>query len=78
MEKNMKTSEIHGEFIKLNQWLKKENLIPTGGEAKFLIGQGSVRLNGQMVTELRKKLYNQDVVEVEGAGTFLIQRNDEA
>ena len=63
---------------KIRQWLKKENLIPTGGEAKFLIGQGSVRLNGQMVTELRKKLYNQDVVEVEGAGTFLIQRNDEA
>lgn len=72
----MQTSEFQGEYIKLNQWLKKENLIPTGGEARHLIEQGAVKVNGVTATELRKKLRDHDVVTIEGAGDFTMQRTD--
>ena len=61
----MKTSEITGEFIKLNQWLKKENLASTGGEAKFMVEEGRILLNGETVTEVRKKLRHDYTVSVE-------------
>ena len=69
----MEISEIRGEFIKLNQWLKRENMVPTGGEAKFVIEAGAVKVNGKIATELRKKLYDGDIVEVDGEGSFKIQ-----
>lgn len=69
----MEISEIRGEFIKLNQWLKRENMVPTGGEAKFVIESGSVKVNGKVATELRKKLYDGDIIEVDGEGSFKIQ-----
>ncbi|MBQ7063514.1 MAG: RNA-binding S4 domain-containing protein [Firmicutes bacterium] len=62
----MQESQITGEFIKLNQWLKKEDLAATGGEAKFLIEEGRVQVNGQVASEIRKKLYDGDVVSVDG------------
>lgn len=62
----MKISEIHGEFIKLSQWLKREDLISTGGEAKVLIEEEKIKVNGVIATEVRKKLRDGDVVEVEG------------
>lgn len=62
----MQESQITGEFIKLNQWLKKEDLAATGGEAKFLIEEGRVQVNGQVASEIRKKLYDGDVVNVDG------------
>ena len=68
----MKTSEITGEFIKLNQWLKKENLASTGGEAKFMVEEGRILLNGETVTEVRKKLRHDDTVSVDGE-TYRIQ-----
>lgn len=71
----MKTSEITGEYIKLDQWLKKEDLASSGGEAHQLIQTGKVLLNGVPVHELRKKLRDQDHVMVM-AEEWLIQRVD--
>ena len=62
----MKTSEITGEYIKLDQWLKKEDLVSSGGEAHQLIQEGKILFNGAPVHELRKKLRDQDRVTVEG------------
>lgn len=52
--------------IDLQDFLKLSGLVETGGEAKFRIQGGEVRLNGQTETRRRKKLYQGDVVEYLG------------
>lgn len=74
----MKNSDIRGEFIKLSQWLKKEGLISTGGEAKPLIESGAVTVNGNVVSEIRKKLHDGDIVAVSGTEPYLLHVIDEA
>ncbi|HPX62280.1 MAG TPA: RNA-binding S4 domain-containing protein [Deltaproteobacteria bacterium] len=58
--------EISTEYIKLDSLLKGANLVCSGGEAKLLIGDGQVCVNGQ--TELRRgrKLYPGDRVSMGG------------
>lgn len=50
----------------LQDFLKCSGLVQTGGEAKFRIQGGEVRLNGMIETRRRKKLYVGDVVEYAG------------
>lgn len=54
------------EFIKLGQALKKANLVSSGVEAKIVIQDGQVTVNGE--TELRrgKKLHDGDVFSYDG------------
>lgn len=59
-------SKIEGEFIQLNQLLKKENIVGSGGEAKMLITDGAVKVNGVTATEIRKKIRPGDTVTVAG------------
>ena len=51
--------------INLQQFLKKNNIVFSGGEAKYLIQGGDVKVNGIVVTERGKKLHKNDVVEVD-------------
>jgi ribosome-associated protein len=44
---------ITGPFIELYKLLKRENIAASGGEAKYLISEGLVRVNGQV--EFRKR-----------------------
>ncbi len=44
------------DFIELNRLLKRMNLVNSGGEAKILIQDGEVRVNGLVETRVRKKL----------------------
>jgi len=57
--------KIDTEYIKLDSFLKAVNIASSGGEAKFIIIEGMVRVNGE--TELRRgrKLYPGDLVEVD-------------
>ena len=55
-----------GEAIELQQALKLANVVETGGEAKYLIQSGYVRVNGEVETRRRRKLYAGDTFEVEG------------
>lgn len=50
----------------LDQFLKLQGAVSTGGEAKLLIQSGDVKLNGQIETRRRKKLQIGDVVEFAG------------
>lgn len=70
----MKTVTIRDEFIKLGQALKVANLVESGVDAKFVIQDGLVKVNGQVETQRGKKLYNKDVVEFDGE-TFTIKSN---
>lgn len=53
---------IRGESIKLGQFLKLASLVATGGEAKELIEQGQVTVNGEVVTQRGATLALGDVI----------------
>lgn len=55
--------EILAEPVELYKVLKFEGLVGSGGEAKLVIADGLVRLNGVVETRKRKKLLSGDVVE---------------
>lgn len=54
---------IEGEYIELCKLLKFENWVAGGGEAKHLISEGYVRLNGLVETRKRKKIFDGDIVQ---------------
>ncbi len=58
--------KLRDEFIKLGQALKAANLVESGVDAKFVIQDGLVKVNGQVEIQRGKKLYDGDVVEFEG------------
>ena len=53
-------------FIKLSQFLKFANVIYSGGEAKNVVLDGEVLVNGEVCTQKGKKLYHNDVVTFAG------------
>lgn len=65
-------TKITTEFIKLDSLLKYEGLAETGGEAKLLIQEGHVRVNGQVCTMRGKKIRPGDRVEL-GKTTLLVE-----
>lgn len=54
------------EYIKLGQALKKASLVGSGVDAKMVIQDGLVQVNGQIEYQRGKKLYNGDVVAYDG------------
>ena len=58
--------EIRDEFIKLGQALKLAGLVSSGVDAKFLIQDGQVKVNGEVDTRRGKKLYPGDNFEFNG------------
>lgn len=63
---NMEMITITTEYIKLQDLLKLAAVTATGGEAKLLIQDGEVLVNGEVCTMRGKKLRPGDVVEVLG------------
>ncbi|MBU1171100.1 MAG: RNA-binding S4 domain-containing protein [Proteobacteria bacterium] len=60
----MRNIEITEEYIELYKVLKFENLVASGGEAKHVIAEGHIRVNGDIETRKRKKIFPGDVVEL--------------
>ena len=54
------------EFIKLGQLLKKAGLVSSGVEAKLVIQDGLVKVNGEVDTRRGKKLVDGDIVSYNG------------
>lgn len=65
--------ELHlrDEFIKLGQALKAAGLVGSGVEAKFVINDGLVFVNGNVELQRGKKLYEGDIVEYNGEKIFI-------
>ena len=61
----MKTVKITTEFIKLDQCLKWANIASTGGHAKVLIKNESIKLNGEVETRRGKKIYPGDQLVID-------------
>ena len=62
----MLTIELREEYIKLGQALKAVGLCESGVDAKFVIQDGLVKVNGQIETQRGKKLVAGDLVEFDG------------
>ena len=58
----MITITLREEFIKLGQALEAANLVGSGLEAKIMIQEGKVKVNGAVETQRGKKLYDGDTV----------------
>lgn len=55
--------KLKDDFIKLGQALKAAGLVDSGLDAKIVIQDGEVSVNGEVETRRGKKLYDGDVVE---------------
>lgn len=62
---------IDGEMIRLGQLLKLSGLVESGGEARELVQEGAVRVNGEVEMRRGRQLHRGDVVEA-GAQTVRI------
>lgn len=58
--------KIETPFIRLDALLKFAGAVETGGEAKLLIQEGEVKVNGESCTMRGKKLYPGDRAELDG------------
>lgn len=61
-----KDIEIRSEPVELYKILKFENVCTSGGEAKMLIADGQVMVNGVVETRKRKKISAGDVISCGG------------
>lgn len=61
------------EFIKLGQALKKASLVGSGVDAKFVIADGLVTVNGEVETRRGRKLYSGDVVSYQGEKVNIVK-----
>ncbi len=59
----MRIVEITKEPVELYKILKFEGMVSSGGEAKLVIEQGQVLVNGEVETRKRKKIVSGDVIE---------------
>ena len=60
----MTTITITTEYIKLQDLLKFANLVSSGGEAKVLIQEGDVTVNGEVCTQRGRKIRPGDTVKL--------------
>jgi len=68
----MEELKIRDEFIKLGQALKLCGLVESGVEAKIVVQNGEVKVNGEIDTRRGKKLVTGDVVEFNGSSFKIV------
>lgn len=68
----MEELKIRDEFIKLGQALKLCGLVESGVEAKIVVQNGEVKVNGEIDTRRGKKLVAGDVVEYNGSSFKIV------
>ena len=62
----MEVIKLRDEFIKLGQALKAVGYVESGVEAKDVIQEGLVLVNGEIATRRGRKLYDGDIVTFDG------------
>jgi ribosome-associated protein len=71
---NTATLAITGDYIELYKILKIGNMAASGGEAKFIISEGLVQVNGEVETRKRRKTRAGDIVECNGEQVKITHR----
>lgn len=64
--------EITTEYITLGQFLKLVNIFESGGMIKAFLQDQGVMVNGELEKRRGRKLYPNDLIEVEQAGSFVV------
>ncbi|MFD1812279.1 RNA-binding S4 domain-containing protein [Rhodococcus gannanensis] len=64
---------IRDEMIRLGQFLKLANLIESGAEAKEVIADGLVAVNGEVEVRRGRQLREGDVVEIGGMSARIVR-----
>ena len=62
---------LRDEFIRLGQAIKAAGLVESGVEAKIVIQDGEVKVNGVVETQRGKKLFGGEVVEYNGSSILI-------
>ena len=65
--------KLRDDYIKLGQALKASGLVGSGVDAKFVIQDGLVRVNGETQLQRGKKLYEGDTVTYQGETVQIIR-----
>ena len=78
LEKFGETKELHEieistDTIRLGQFLKLANLVDSGSDAKFLLAEGELSVNGEAETRRGRQLRNGDVVEYDGIAVRVVE-----
>lgn len=68
----MEEIAISTEFIKADAFLKFSGLCATGGQAKWMIEEGQVTVNGEVCLQRGKKLHKGDVMAVLNGPSYRI------
>lgn len=66
---------IKTDFIRLDAFLKFKGIAETGGQAKQIIGEKKVKVNGEVCTARGKKIRNGDYVSVFSIDYFIKNEN---
>ena len=69
----MLTIQLKDDYIKLGQALKASGLVGSGVDAKFVIQDGLVKVNGETQLQRGKKLYEGDTVTYQGETVQIIR-----
>ncbi|MBS5520639.1 MAG: RNA-binding S4 domain-containing protein [Clostridiales bacterium] len=69
----MQEIDLRDDFIKLGQALKAAGLVDSGVEAKIVIQEGQVTVNGAVEYQRGKKLHDGDIVEFHGESVKIVK-----
>lgn len=69
----MEQIKLNEDYIKLGQALKAAGLVSSGVEAKIVIQDGLVRVDGEIDTRRGKKLYGGEVIEFDGQSVKIMK-----
>ncbi|MFK7858428.1 MAG: RNA-binding S4 domain-containing protein [Granulosicoccus sp.] len=69
---NTQTVLLDSQPVELYKILKFEGLVASGAQAKMVIDDGSVRVNGEVETRRRRKIFHGDLIEFEGTHLSMI------
>lgn len=70
--------EINTIYIEVDKLLKLANIASSGGEAHMLITEGLVQLNGQTISEKRKKIYPGSIIIINNNYKITVIKEHEA
>ena len=68
----MQDIKVRDEFIKLGQALKAADLVSSGVEAKIVVQDGQVEVNGEVDTRRGRKLVPGDVITFDGKSVKIV------
>ena len=72
----MESINISTEFIKLGQALKLSGLVSNGADAKVLINDGKVKVDGKEETRRGRKLFGGEIIEFQGSKIKVVNNGD--